>query len=334
MLRTDLFLRALAPLTLATLAAAGGCPEEPPLQNHTDPNFTPCPCFVAGEEFGVTVDIPAQHLPAEILKVRIYASSAFGGQPDVLGSAINIYSGGLPNPGTPIASLGGPVLSDGFINEFDLGALPGQILVATQQVTATFQFAQDNVNDFFQPTAVYDLDGCQPGKNVIFAIPGGWTDACSLGVSGDWAVSVIYRPVNCGGNQIYCVAAANSAGPGAQIGSVGSSSVAANDLVLTCTGLPSGQPGLFFYGPNQIQVPFGDGFRCVGGTIFRLGPPLVADVFGNVSRPLDYTQPPMNSGPGLITAGAVFNFQFWNRDPAAGGSGFNLSNGLNVTFTP
>lgn len=30
-----------------------------------------------------------------------------------------IYGAGLPNPGAPIASLDGPLLTDGFINEFD-----------------------------------------------------------------------------------------------------------------------------------------------------------------------------------------------------------------------
>jgi hypothetical protein len=310
------------------------CPEQGPLQNHTDPNFTPCPCFVAGEHFGSVLEIPAQHLPAEILRVRVFAASAFGGQPDVLGQSLNIYGAGLPNPGAPIATLGGPVISDAVQNEFDFEPLPGTVSILSNPFSVTFEFAQDNVNDFFQPTAVYDLDGCTGGKNLIFAIPGGWTDACNLGVPGDWAMSVIYRPLNCSGNQTYCLTSANSAGSGAQIGFVGSSSIAANDLVLTCTGLPTGQLGLFYYGPNQIQAPFGDGFRCVGGTINRLSPPVSIDVFGNAARAVDYSQAPMNSGPGMVTAGSSFNFQFWYRDPAFGGSGFNLSNGLGVNFTP
>ncbi|MCB9915998.1 MAG: hypothetical protein H6828_12785 [Planctomycetes bacterium] len=327
--------RLAAALALASLAAADTCPEQPPIQNHTDPNFTPCPCFVAGEEFGAVLQIPAQHLPAEILRVRIYASSAFGGQPDVLGQALRVYPAGLPNPGTPIADLAGPVLSDGVINEFDLEPLPGTITISANPFTVSFKFGQDNVNDLFSPTAVYDTDGCQAGKNVIYAIPGGWFDACNLGVPGDWAISAVYRPLNCGGNQTYCVAAANSAGPGgAQIGIFGSTSFAANDLILTCTGLPSGQPGIFFYGPNQVQLPFGDGFRCVGGTLFRLYPPVSGDLFGNAARPVDYALPPMDAGGGMIQPGVTFNFQFWYRDPAFGGAGFNLSNAQTLVFTP
>ena len=326
--------RGLTAVSLAGLASAFQCPDQGPLQNHTDPNFTPCPCFVAGEEFGVVLNIPSQHLPAEILRVRVFAASAVGGQPNVLGNAIHIYGSGLPNPGSPISSLLGPVISDGVQNEFNLEILGGAVPISSNPFTVTFEFATDNVNDFFVPTAVYDLDGCTPGANVIFAIPGGWTDACSLGVPGDWAISVLYRAQNCSSNQTYCLTSANSAGAGAQIFFVGSSGVAANDLVLTCTALPVGQLGLFFYGPNQIQLPFGDGFRCVGGQIKRLGPPNSVDVFGNTARFLDYTQSPMNSGAGLVVPGAVFNFQFWYRDPGFGSFNFNLSNALNVTFTP
>ena len=35
-----------------------------------------------------------------------------------------------------------------------------------------------------------------------------------------------------------------------------------------------------------------------------------------------------------ITAGSTWNFQNWFRDPAAGGAFFNLSDGLEITFTP
>ena len=40
------------------------------------------------------------------------------------------------------------------------------------------------------------------------------------------------------------------------------------------------------------------------------------------------------TGPGQISAGSTWNFQFWYRDPAGGGAGFNLSDGLQLTFCP
>ena len=40
------------------------------------------------------------------------------------------------------------------------------------------------------------------------------------------------------------------------------------------------------------------------------------------------------AGGGQIQAGATWNFQAWYRDPAGGPSGFNLSDGLGITFCP
>ncbi len=129
----------------------------------------------------------------------------------------------------------------------------------------------------------------------------------------------------------YCVGAPNSAGSGAFLCSAGSASIANNDLVLSCNGLPANKFGLFFYGPNQIQAPFGDGFRCVGGQLNRL-PAQVSSALGSVAQALDNTAPPTASGQ--ITSGQQWFFQFWYRDPAANGAGFNLSDGHGLLFTP
>ena len=127
----------------------------------------------------------------------------------------------------------------------------------------------------------------------------------------------------------YCVGAPNSVGSGAVIGTSGTSSASLNALVLEATEAPAQQFGLFFYGPNQVQVAFGDGFRCVGGSLARL-PIVLTDAGGQASWPLDLTMPP--SAGDQITAGSSWNFQFWYRDPGAGGAGFNTSNAMKVTF--
>lgn len=136
------------------------------------------------------------------------------------------------------------------------------------------------------------------------------------------------------GTSVYCVAAPNSVGPGAHIGSTGSTVIALNNLTLTCNGLPPGTNGLWFYGPNAAQVPFGNGFRCVTGTVFRLGPPQLVSVGGTVARALDLNAPPASGGPGAIAPASTWRFQFWYRNPAAGGAGFNLSDGLEAVFCP
>ena len=91
---------------------------------------------------------------------------------------------------------------------------------------------------------------------------------------------------------------------------------------------------MFFYSELPGAVPFGDGTLCLGGSFYRLQPPVQSDASGNVSRLLDFTQAPANAGAGMITPGSTWYTQYWYRDPAAGGAGFNLSNGLKTTFYP
>ena len=127
----------------------------------------------------------------------------------------------------------------------------------------------------------------------------------------------------------YCTALPNSSALPALMSASGSTSVAANDLVLRAAPLPD-QPGLFYYGPMQIFVPFGNGFRCVGGTVGRL--PITVATNGELVHALDNTAPP--NGSVVITSGSTWNFQAWFRDPPAGGAAFNLSDGLEVSFVP
>jgi hypothetical protein len=129
----------------------------------------------------------------------------------------------------------------------------------------------------------------------------------------------------------YCIAAPNSAGPGAPIGHLGTFSIGMNDLSLTVSGVPTHHFGLFFAGVNQIQVPFGDGYRCIGGGIVRYG--LVdsgSDGAGTLA--LDFSDPTRPES--AIVPGSRWAFQFWHRDIPAGGSGFNLSDAFVATFSP
>jgi len=173
-------------------ALAQTCPGENDAQHFTGAGNVACACFVAGEEAGATFDLPGDVFPIEIIRVRIGWGSQFGGQGQTLEQAFKIYQGGLPDPGAPIFTLPGPVLTDGAINEFDLDPL--DVFVNGGPVTVTLEFANDNVNDPFQPTVVHDGNGCQGGgRNIIKAIPGGWQDVCTLGLSGDWLIAITYR---------------------------------------------------------------------------------------------------------------------------------------------
>ena len=93
--------------------------------------------------------------------------------------------------------------------------------------------------------------------------------------------------------------------------------------------MPPGVFGLFFYGPTQVQVAFGNGFRCVGGSTQRVQPAAQASGAGVTTRQLDLSAFPH---AGTITPGAVLNFQLWYRDPSAGGAQFNVTDGTQVQF--
>lgn len=188
---------ALALLFGATTSSviAGPCPEQPSLFNFQGPGQVVCPCFIAGEEAGVVLTPPVgTNYPIEVIRVGIAWGSQFGGAPTSLESAIHIYDEGLPNPGAPLGSLPGPQLTDGFINEFNLEDFAATVQVDNPPFSVTLEFLNTNAGDFFAPTVVHDgSNNCQLGKNLVKAIPGGWNDACLLGVTGNWVMFAVYR---------------------------------------------------------------------------------------------------------------------------------------------
>lgn len=126
----------------------------------------------------------------------------------------------------------------------------------------------------------------------------------------------------------YCAATNNSTGQPALISYTGTVSIAANNFALVASGLPNNTFGVFYYGSTETQTVFGNGFRCVGGSVFRLGVQQASPT-GVMTRAINF---PSLVGPGAINAGSTKKFQCWYRNPAAGGAGFNLSNGLSATF--
>lgn len=136
---------------------------------------------------------------------------------------------------------------------------------------------------------------------------------------------------NSGGTGQGC---ANTSGSGGLLDALGSTSVALDDGVFTGHNLLPNQPGLLFFGDNQIAggngALFGDGLRCAGNNVIRRGT-MSPDANGEASW-----------GPGLlagtsVVAGDTKYWQLWYRDPAGGGtcgSAFNLTNALTVSYTP
>ena len=68
----------------------------------------------------------------------------------------------------------------------------------------------------------------------------------------------------------------------------------------------------------------------MGGTVGRL---TVVNAASNLlGFAFDNTQPP--NAQVVVLPGSTWNFQAWFRDPSAGNSGFNLSDGLSLSFLP
>lgn len=126
----------------------------------------------------------------------------------------------------------------------------------------------------------------------------------------------------------YCPATENSAGLVGHLFATGSAVAADNDLLLRAECCPPNKVGLFFYGPGQVQLPLGNGFRCVGGALRRLGPPQLTDAIGAAERVVDLTVEPALSDITLAVP-VQMNFQFWHRE-AAGGS--NLTSAVSIDF--
>jgi hypothetical protein len=190
----------------------------------------------------------------------------------------------------------------------------------------TFQGEADNAHFGFSVAFLGDLNGDQKPE-VAVGQPGDSNTGLSSG-----SVQVFVGEVaGCGSIANYCTSLPNSSGGAAVISFIGTNSIAANDLILLVTGAAPGQPSLFYYGAAPLQVPFGNGIRCIGGRVFRL-PVVFTDLSGTVAWALDNTAPPGSEGQ--VTAGSTWYFQNWFRDPAGGGAQVNTSDGLRVPFCP
>jgi YVTN family beta-propeller protein len=244
-----------------------------------------------------------------------------------------------------------------FLYVGNSGSNPGLrvISTATNTVVQTILLAGNSIrSSHLSPDGVlYLASGTTTGGNLIRIQANGASSSvidtsplsaspCEMGFSESIHEAVIAQPIpdavdvrRFDDTSTYCVGAPNSAGPGASIGYTGTTSISINNFTLTATGVVPNKPGYFIYGTSQVQIPLGDGFRCVGGTLFRLRPATNASGSGAMSRLVNFTVPPAGSGPGQIAPGSTWNFQLWYRDPLGpGGTGTNLSNALEATFTP
>ena len=128
---------------------------------------------------------------------------------------------------------------------------------------------------------------------------------------------------------------ANSTGQGAVLTVSGRSSVSADTLVLHGSILPAGAITLYIQGTQAVNggagSAFGDGLSCAGGNVRRLAPRVS---FVGVSQFPEAGNQPI-SILGNVAPGATRHYQAFYRNPMGPcGFGFNLTNGVSLTWEP
>jgi hypothetical protein len=140
----------------------------------------------------------------------------------------------------------------------------------------------------------------------------------------------------CGNNGAAGNGCGNPVNPtGAHLGGTGNPSVSNDTVVLNGTGMPSSSV-LYFAGTAQVNgrlgTLFGDGLRCSGGAVSRLVTMANTNGSSSCPRPGD---PPLSLQAG-VAPGSTRRYQSWYRNTPTfcTGSGFNLTNGLEIPSGP
>ena len=192
----------------------------------------------------------------------------------------------------------------------------------------------DIVNLLANPVALADMDtigfpgvwmlraDCNGAVGTAYCFGDGTATACPCG--------------NVGAAGSGCANSVNV--NGAKLEAQGNASMTADSLTLRGTGMSPTGTCLYFQGTTRLSgglgVVFGDGLRCAGGTIVRLGTKTNsagASAYGNATADI-----PVSVRGQLPAGGGTRTYQVWYRNAVAfcTPSVFNLTNGLEIVWTP
>ena len=153
--------------------------------------------FVPGEKAAAWLTTPCD---GNIVAAQVFWRSLFGGSAAILEDSIDIYrSGAFPEPGDLAQEIGGPLLTDGVINEYryldENNTIPLIVpVVANETFIVALTFAEPP-DPSEGPSVVDDDDGIEPNRNAIYASLGGgefgWFSNSTLGVNGDWVIRAV-----------------------------------------------------------------------------------------------------------------------------------------------
>ncbi len=123
---------------------------------------------------------------------------------------------------------------------------------------------------------------------------------------------------------------------GANLAGSGVASISCDTYLLSGSGMPNSS-ALYFQGTGTVAlgagVTFGDGLRCAGGVVTRLGTKVNSAGASQYPATGDLSV----AVRGLVTAPGTRTYQIWyrNADPSfCTPDTFNLSNGVEVTWVP
>ena len=255
---------------------------------------------------------------------------------DYFGSAVEVI-GNRMLVGAAYEAIWGEY--SGAVHTFELiaGAWEPRLRLVPSTFTIPFHFGEWNALLGDQALVGYPIDSAIGGPSVRIY------DLRSLVGTRFCAGDGTGTPCPCGNESDPALGngCENKHGQGATLDGTGSASVAADDLSLSVTFTmstqtfpPKGEAILLFAGDARINgglgLPLGDGLRCVGGNVRRLGVR-----FGTPYRGIGIWGPGLAAQLG-VGAGDTRYFHAWYRDPIGSpcGSSFNTTNALELVFEP
>lgn len=154
--------------------------------------------FSAGEKVASWLTSPCN---GNLRAVQVFWRSPAGTSGETIHTAIEILrAGSFPTPGALAETIGGPVLTDGVLNEYrfldENMAIP-LIVPVTADETVVVALVFDTAVGAGDPSVVRDIDGNQSGRNGLLAeFPPGsgtylWFNSSTLGVNGDWVIRAV-----------------------------------------------------------------------------------------------------------------------------------------------
>jgi uncharacterized repeat protein (TIGR01451 family) len=190
-------------LSAAIAFASGAAANEVTLQNDSlaaGDSGTIQAGFGAGEKAAAWLTSPCD---GNLVAVQVFWISLTGGSGETIQDSIDIYrSGSFPEPGGLAEEILGPVLNDGFMNEFryldEDNTIPLSVPVVTGETVVVALGFLTAPNPALGPSVVTDEDGIHNGRNAIYASDGlggyFWAASESFLVPGDWVIRAV---VNC-----------------------------------------------------------------------------------------------------------------------------------------